>query len=199
MQASVRWDPLDPPSGSGSGSGNAPPDADTPPDFGLVTPERLGDVVAPSSFRIDSKYLSIRVRAPAAPGRYRLTVMLHDKDGVAYDAASQAQLSSLIVRLTGPNDAAVSAPTSLDLEPGEAEVLGLWVTNLGRSAWGAKAVPGSKATEGRRPVPSSPATHAELVGTWVALGIADQRQLEAAAAASVTPAELPAAFAPGPS
>ena len=195
MQASVRWDPLDPPASGAAASGETP-DADTPPDFGLVTPERLGDVIAPTSFRIDHTYLSIRVRAPASPGRYRLTVMLHDKDGVAYDAVSQAQLSSLIVRLTGPNDAMVSAPASLDLEPGEAHGLSLWTTNLGRAAWGAKAIPGTKATEGRRPVAATPATHAQLVGTWVALGVADQRQLEAAAAASVRPVELPAAFAP---
>ena len=98
-----------------------------PPDFGLVTPERLGDVVAPMALRMDTKSMSVRVKAPATPGRYRLTVMLHDKDGVAYDAASQAQLLPLIVRLTGPNDAGVSAPSSLDLQPGEARGLTLWV------------------------------------------------------------------------
>jgi len=194
MQASVRWDPLDPPTtASGSGDGA---DADTPPDFGLVTPERLGDVVAPTSFKVDKKYLSIRVATPAATGRYRLTVMLHDKDGVAYDAASQAQVSPLIVRLTGPNDAAISTPASVDLEPGQAHALNLWVTNLGRGAWGAKAVAGSAAAEGRRPIASTPATHARIVGSWVALAVDDQRQVEAAAAASVTSAELPAAFAP---
>ena len=190
IEASVRWDPLDPPAG-----GSAPPDPTTPPDFGLVTAERLGDVVAPIALTVDSKSLSVRVNAPSAPGRYRLTVMLHDKDGVAYDADTQAQILPLIVRLTGPNDAAVSAPTSLDLEPGAARALDVWVTNLGTASWGSKAVAGTTG-KGRKPVGALPATHAQLVGTWVPLGVADERQVEAAAAASVTPAELPPAFAP---
>ena len=42
---------------------------------------------------------------PAAPGRYRLTVTLHDDDGVAFDAATQATFPSLIVRVTGDLDA----------------------------------------------------------------------------------------------
>jgi len=190
MEASVRWDPLDPPTAGAS------TDPTAPPDFGLVTPERLGDVVAPMALRMDTKSMSVRVKAPATPGRYRLTVMLHDKDGVAYDAASQAQLLPLIVRLTGPNDAGVSAPSSLDLQPGEARGLTLWVTNLGSAAWGTKPVAGTSNGTNRKPVGAVPATHAQLVGTWVPLGVTDDRQVEAAAAASVTPVELAAAFAP---
>ena len=190
MEASVRWDPLDPPTGSSSA------DPTAPPDFGLVTPERIGDVVAPTALRMDPKALSVRVSAPATPGRYRLTVMLHDKDGVAYDAASQAQLQPLIVRLTGPNDAAISAPSSLDLEPGAASRVRVWVTNLGSAAWGTRPIAGTTNATNRKPVGAVPATHAELVGTWVPLGATDERQVEAAAAASITPAELPAAFAP---
>jgi hypothetical protein len=136
------------------------------------------------------------VNAPAAPGRYRLTVMLHDKDGVAYDAASQAQLQPLIVRLTGPNDAAISAPSSLVVQPGATSALNVWVTNLGSAAWGTRPVSGTTNGTNRKPVGAEPATHAELVGTWVPLGVSDERQVEAAAAASITPVELPAAFAP---
>jgi hypothetical protein len=190
MEASVRWDPLDPPT---SGS---TPDPTAPPDFGLVTPERLGDVVAPTALRMDPKALSVRVNAPQTPGRYRLTVMLHDKDGVAYDPNTQALLQPLIVRLTGPNDAAISAPSSLDMQPGEARGMTVWVTNLGSAAWGTKAVSGIANGTNRKPVGAEPATHAQLVGSWVPLGVADERQVEAAAAASITPVELRAAFAP---
>ncbi len=52
MQASVRWDPLDPAPARPARA----PDPTAPPDFGLVTPERLGDVVAPTALRIDTKY-----------------------------------------------------------------------------------------------------------------------------------------------
>jgi hypothetical protein len=196
LQASVRWDALDPQPTDPTGT--ATTDPDTPPDFGLVTPERLGDLVAPTAMTIDSKRLSLRVASPKAPGRYRLTVTLHDGDGVAYDAASQALVPALIVRLTGPNDAAVVAPASIELEPGEAHALGLWVTNLGRSTWGSKAVSGTRIVEDtRRLIGGTPATHARIVGTWVALGAAaDPAQSDAAAAAAVTPSELPAAFAP---
>ena len=85
LQASVRWDPLDPDA--------APADPEATPDFGLVMAERVGDVVAPVGLEVSKKYLSVKVTAPAAPGRYRLTVTLHDKDGVAFDDVSQAMVA----------------------------------------------------------------------------------------------------------
>ena len=188
IQASVRWDPLD---AQAAPTGNS----DAPPDFGLITPERLGDVVAPTALKVDRKFLSLRVSAPKAPGRYRLTVLLHDKDGVAYEVTDQTDVSPLIVRLTGAYDAAISGPGSIDLAPGTSHSMPLWVGNLGSVTWGEKAIPGKAADTSRRPVAATPATHARLVGTWVALDVDDPRQVEAATAASVVPAELPAAFA----
>ena len=61
----------------------------------LVVPERVGDVVAPAAVKIGKKALDVPVTLPTAPGRYRLTVTLHDPNGVAYDAATQALLPSL--------------------------------------------------------------------------------------------------------
>ncbi len=192
IQASVRWDPLDP---------VAPTPADDPetaPDFGLVTPERIGDVVAPSALKIDTKNLSIKVVAPAAPGRYRLSVTLHDKEGVAYDATSQAMVASLIVRLTGAHDAGVVGPEALEIAPGSAHELSLWVSNLGHRKWGRLAVPGAKTVDNaRNPTGSAKATQARLVGTWVSLGgVDDPLQTEAAAAASMRETALPPGFAP---
>jgi hypothetical protein len=189
IQASVRWDALDAPAPAAA-------DPETPPDFGLIAPERLGDVVAPTAMSVDRKFLSLRVSAPAAPGRYRLTVLLHDKDGVAFDADSQGEVAALIVRLTGPHDAAISAPPSVDVSPGAAHSISLWVTNLGTAAWGEKLQPAKPVDTSRKPVASTPATHARIVGTWVALDLDDARQVEAASAASVTATELPAAFEP---
>ena len=189
LEASVRWDSLDPP------TGGPPSDPTTPPDFGLVMPEHLGDVVAPTALKVDSLSLSFRVNAPPTPGRYRLTVMLHDRDGVAYDAVSQAQVIPLIVRLTGPNDASIAAPSNIDLRPGEARPMSIWVTNLGNAAWGTKAIAATTGAN-RKPIPGIPATRAQVVGTWVPIGVADQTRIDAAAAAAITPTELPAAFAP---
>jgi hypothetical protein len=195
IQASVRWDPLDPVAPDPAAPGSD--ETDTPPDFGLVTAERIGDVVAPTSMKVDRKYMSIRVVSPKTPGRYRLSVMLHDKDGVAFDAASQGMVSALIVRLTGPHDAVVVAPASVEIAPGAAHKMALWITNVGSSPWGAEAELGTRTEENsRKPTGSVSATHARVVGTWIPLGAGSQVEVDAAAAASVRPSELPAGFMP---
>jgi hypothetical protein len=193
VQASVRWDPLDPVTGGSAGTtgagttGDAGTTATNPedakPDFGLIAPERLGDVVAPRKVAVTSTKMSFHVRVPSTPGRYRLTVTLHDAEGVAYDAATQAMVSPLIVRVTGAHDAGVIAPDRLDLTPGQAKMLPIWVANLGKSAWGRRAGPDRT-------------TFARLTGSWLALGgLDDPEQQAAAAAAAVTPVDLPAGVA----
>jgi hypothetical protein len=199
LQASVRWDPLDPATGESpaatgttgttgttgaTGSASTTGEREKPPDFGLIAPERIGDIVAPRKVKVTSTRMAFDVRAPATPGRYRLTVTLHDAEGVAYDAATQAMVSTLIVRVTGDHDAGVIAPKRLDVTPGQAQRLPIWVANLGRAAWGRKAGPDRS-------------TYARLTGTWLALGgIDDPAQQAAADAAAVTPLELPAGIAP---
>lgn len=196
VEASVRWDPLD------VAAAPAPPtpaaDPTAAPDLGLVVPERLGDVVAPSSMKVDKARLGLRVKAPAAPGRYRLTVMLHDGSGVAFDAATQAMVRTLLVRVTGPNDAQVVAPAAIDLAPGANRTVSMWVANLGRTAWGKTAVPGIRTADNGKDVsiPAQPSTNARVFGTWVALGADDPAQVQAASTATVTPTILPAALAP---
>jgi hypothetical protein len=189
LQASVRWDPLDPATGAAgtngtNGATTTTSEPEAPPDFGLIAPERIGDIVAPRKVKITSTRMSFDVRAPATPGRYRLTVTLHDAEGVAYDAATQAMVSTLIVRVTGDHDAGVIAPGRIDVTPGQAQRLPIWVANLGRTAWGRKAGPDRS-------------SYARLTGTWLALGgLDDPAQQAAAEAAAVTPLELPAGVAP---
>ena len=163
------------------------------PDFGLVTPEQLGQIVAPYRVKIQSTRLAFYVAAPTTPGRYRLTVMLHDAEGVAYDAATQAMIPSLLVRVTGDLHAGIDAPTHLDLAPGAAGDIPLWVANLGRSTWGHPANKAVKDPEG-----FATAEAAVLTGTWVALDAAGNLERQAAAdAASVIAVELPAGFESG--
>ena len=83
-----------------------------------ITAERIGDVIAPAKLKIGQGQMAVHVATPAAPGRYRLTVTLHDEDGVAYDPVTQAQVPSLIFRVTGDLDAGFDAPAALDLAPG---------------------------------------------------------------------------------
>src|SRR5688572_13299909 len=193
LQASARWDLIE------AAVDVSTPEADRPipevvtPDFGLVTPERIGDVIAPAKLKIGRGQMAVHVATPAAPGRYRLTVSLHDEDGVAYDPVTQAQVPSLIFRVTGDLDAGFDAPTALALAPGAAVDLQVPVANLGRQAWGHVAFDDPRDPEG-----NIKAEAARMTGTWVALGpLEDPAQEDAANAASVTAAELPAGFKPG--
>ena len=84
----------------------------------LVVPERVGDVVAPAAVKFGKKTMSVPVTMPTVPGKYRLTIMLHDADGVVYDAATQALIPSLIVRVTGDFDGAILATPTAELVAG---------------------------------------------------------------------------------
>ena len=109
-----------------------------------MTAERLGDVVEPVKVKINRTTLIFRMPSPEAPGRYRLTVTLHDEDGVAFDAATQALLPTLIVRVTGEVDAQIVAPARAEIVAGAPSNLELWVANLGKAAWGHGAVEGPR-------------------------------------------------------
>jgi hypothetical protein len=163
------------------------------PDFGVVTPVRLADVIAPATLKIGKGQMTVHVATPAAPGRYRLTVTLHDKDGVAYDPVTQAQVPVLIFRVTGDLDAGFDAPASLALAAGATADLTVPVANLGRNTWGHLAFDDPRDPEG-----SVPAEAARMTGTWVALGpLKDPAQVDAANAASVNSVDLPAGFDTG--
>ena len=108
--------------------------------FDLVVPEKTGDVVAPATVGIGKKALSVPVTFPTVQGRYRLTVTLYDNDGVGYDAATQAMIPSLIVRVTGDFDGAIQAAPTAALVAGANATLGVRVINLGKAAWGHPAM-----------------------------------------------------------
>ncbi len=136
-----------------------------PIELALVTPEQLGDVVAPTELHLGSKYLSVRLALPAAAGRYRLTITLHDGEGVAYDPATQAALPSLIVRVTGDPDGAILVAPTATLTAGSDVELPIRVVNLGTSAWGHGPTLSNPGPDGRAGEVS-----ATLVGRWLSLG-----------------------------
>ncbi len=190
VKASARWALLD------VDQGTADPES-TGPDFGLVTAERLGDVVEPVDLRITRTRMAVHVATPATAGRYRLTVTLHDADGVAYDAETQARIPALVVRVTGEHDAGIDAPARLEASPGDSLIAPVWVANLGRDAWGGLDRSVWLEPGGREDDPLVAATRqARLTGTWLALG--DDATVRAAAdAASVTTVALPVGLGPG--
>jgi hypothetical protein len=162
-----------------------------PPDLGLVVPERLGDVVEPVKVKQADTAMAFQVDAPDAPGRYRLSVTLHDAEGVAFDGATQALFPPLLVRVTGELDARVVAPARLELARGSQSTLDLWVANLGTGPWGHGAIATTLDPDG-----GAPAARAQVVGQWVALG-GDPDAVASAGAANVTGVRLPAGLEPG--
>ncbi len=170
LEASVRWDPVDVASSPVTGSSPATPPtillpSAPPTDLDLVAPEQTGALVAPAALTINKASLSMGVNLPAAPGRYRMVITLHDKDGVAYDEETQHLIPTVLVRVTGDPDGAILAAPSNTLAIGSHVSLPVRVVNLGTAAWGHDRI-----TTSRDRDRSTPAVSAELVGHWVALG-----------------------------
>jgi hypothetical protein len=163
---------------------SASPDVDP---VTLVSPEVPGEVVAPVAATIDGDRVTVPVRVPTQPGLYRLVGTIHGKDGVAYDAATQALMPALIVRVTGPLTAVYDVPPTAFATAGGAFSLHVGVTNLGANAWGSPAV--DHRVNGAE---NQPAVRATLVARWISLA-----EGTGAARAPDTSALLPAGLAPG--
>ena len=191
--------PVSPQPGSASASpaaGLTAPAASTTPGpslaadpIDLVSPEVPGEIVAPLPARRTANGLAVPVRVPTLAGLYRLVATIHEADGVAYDAASQALVPALIVRVTGRLTAAYDAPAAVSVTAGKEVQVSVSVTNLGTTPWGSEAV--------RWPLGGAefePARRASLVAHWVAL-VAGATGAPAPESSSL----LPAGLAPGES
>jgi len=201
IEASVRWKPIalvtppaPPPTPGASppldvpvpglpGEVAPPPIAPLPPPdgTGLVVAEQPADVVAPVGMSVRDGRLTVPIAMPVAPGQYELAITLHDADGVAFDAASQALLPSLVVRVAADVDGTIVAAPVMTLTAGSGVDLPVRVTNPGDRTWGAAAVLDvTGGTAGRS------ATQATLVGWWLPSG-------EALASTALPPALEPGA------
>ena len=84
------------------------------------------------------------------------------RPGVAYDAATQALVPPLIVRVTGDFDGAIQAAPTAELVADTKADLGLRVVNLGRTAWGNLGIA----------TPTNPVAKAQpamVIGRWIPL------------------------------
>lgn len=135
------------------------------PAVDLVVPERMGSVVEPEPATIGADGLSVPVVFPTAPGLYRLVPTLHTKSGVAYDAATQALLTPVIVRIGGKVAVAYGAPASLTLTAGMQASVPVRVLNSGSETWDVSLTlqPGQEGDPGYHTA-TFPAV---LSGTWV--------------------------------
>lgn len=206
LMIGARWDRLDaanpqpaapdpaappPPSGLPTASPSGNPDGDpgttapTAP-VDLVVPEQPGEIVAPvPAVRLAGGGLAAPVVVPSAPGLYRLVATVHRADGQAFDAATQALVPALVVRVTGPLTAAYRVVPAATVSAGASFRLDVDVTNLGRSAWGTAAE-----LSGLGPAEAIPASRAALVGRWVDLSGGPGTGGPAAATATMLPAGL---------
>ncbi len=205
IEASVRWDAIEllvppatpPTTGTSPTPGTGPtlgalvpgePDEDaphplqppSPPDgVDLVVAEGPGDVVAPTAMIVSAGRLSLPIVLPVMPGRYRLTVTLHDAGGVAFDTATQALLPPVHVRVANDVDGAILVAPVMTLTAGSTVDLPIRVANLGARTWGIQAVPDP--TGGAYGRPATAATAATIVGWWLPGG-------QALTATTLTPA-----------
>ncbi len=140
-------------------------------------------MTAPAAGAASSR--TVTLITPDAPGLYRLVTTLHDKDGVAFDAASQDQVPALLVRVTGGLWASYGLPTAIAATVGEDLVLQARVANSGSMPWATApgtdpAAPGGGGTTGS----------ARLVGHWIGLegaGLAGGLPRDASIPADVEP------------
>jgi hypothetical protein len=202
IMVGVRWDALDAPSttvpaapaGPAPSASAAPPASPAPTPtpapapIDLVMPETIGAVVAPVAATRTDAGISVPVQVPAKAGLYRLVGTIHGSDGVAYDAATQALMPALIVRVTGALSARYQAPAAVFATGGESIKLHVGVTNLGAAAWGATTKKHGAGAE------TEPARRATLVARWV-----DLSGPTGGSPAEGRTAVLPAGLAPGAS
>jgi hypothetical protein len=191
---SALGDPTGP--GPGGGAATSPDDLPhiaVPPDASdLLVAEQFGDVVAPAGVKLSKTALSVPVTFPTTPGRYRLSISLFDGDGVAYDAATQAMIPSLVVRVTGDFDGSIQAASTAQVTAGADVALDVRVVNLGRVAWGHSTV-ASTASLGQ----AAHTQAADVVGRWIPLSV--DAALPADLTAQTASADLPIGLAPGAS
>jgi len=152
----------------------------------LVTAEVPGEVVAPvAATRLSTGGWSVPVHLPTTPGLYRLVATLHQPDGLAYDAATQALVPALVVRVVGPATAAYRVVPTASVTAGHPLSLSVDVSNLGTRAWGHRAGPRSVG-----PSDVVVAQQATLVARWVPLGAPDDTPSAVEDAAAALPSGL---------
>ncbi|MFL5756769.1 MAG: hypothetical protein ACJ77N_10780 [Chloroflexota bacterium] len=114
-----------------------------PPQIELIAPEQLGDVVDTAKVRWGNKGLVVDIRYPTIPGIYRLVPTIHQPDGVAYDAATQAMLKPMIVHVGGRLSVAYGVTRSVKVAAGNSFDLPVRIANTGSVDWAATVVPES--------------------------------------------------------
>ncbi len=144
------------------------PAAGIAPEIDLVAPEVVSSVVTSVPATIRGRRLVVTVDLPAVPGAYRLVTTVHAPGGVAYDAATQALVPALAVRVSRPLSAAYGVVQTFEVEAGGSIRLPVRVANDGSERWADLPILGEDLVD-----PSVATVHptARLVARWLPLGI----------------------------
>jgi hypothetical protein len=138
------------------------------PNVDLVVSEQLGSVVEPTKASITRGGLVVNLAFPQAPGLYRLVAMLHTPDGVAYDAATQALLTPVLIRIRPAVAAAFGVQPTLDTTVGAQSVLPVRVLNAGSKRWDLEVTaPPTRVADEQGVTSRTTILRANLVATWV--------------------------------
>ena len=141
------------------------------PEVDLVVPEQFGSMVEPVRASRGTGGLAIDVTYPAEPGLYRLTATLHTPEGVAYDAATQALLVPVLVRVGGAMAVGYGVPATLSATAGASVDLPVRVLNAGSTRWDQVLAAPISRVAGEPGVDLRTTTvPPQLVATWVSAG-----------------------------
>ncbi len=169
------------------------------PEVDLVVPEQQGSVVEPARATRTTAGLRLTVRYPAKAGLYRLSLMLHTPDGVAYDSATQDLLVPMLVQVGGPVAAAYGVNGTIELGAGSLADMPVRVLNAGSEPWDSTLILPPTVENGHAALPYRTAVlPAQLVATWISTGwlevpspISVVMSAEAAAPGSSTEVMIP--------
>jgi hypothetical protein len=143
----------------------SPADSATDPQvIDLVVPEAPGSLIATAPASGSGRQRTVNVSLPGDPGVYRLVATLHDADGVAYDAATQALVPALIVHVTGRIWVSYGAPDQVSATAGQPLSVSIRVANTGSQDWGPRPL-----GDVVDPEPAQPDPQARVVGHWLHL------------------------------
>jgi hypothetical protein len=110
----------------------------------------------------------VDVTFPNAPGLYRLVATLHTPEGVAYDAATQALLTPIIVRVRPALAVAYGAPANVVTTVGAQATVPVRVVNAGSKGWDLEVTaPQTRVAGEHGVIARTTVLKANLVATWL--------------------------------
>ena len=139
-----------------------------PPAIALVVPEALGTMITPARAKLTRSRLRLTAALPTNSGTYRLTTTVHGSDGLAFDAATQALVPVLTVRVSRPLSVAYGVVPDLAMTAGTNLALPVRLVNDGIVDW---ALPPIASDDLIDPMLARSRPPARLVARWVALGL----------------------------